>query len=423
MRILADEAAGGDMAKLDKMFEEGSLHTAKYLPLVLKRMKDDSDKMMEEYRKSLPYYRQQADRQKDLWLRSFTESGGEAGLNNFWQAWIQILEDSYEYAETFGRGFKAAARTFSGLALIPSEFARWQDGEKDSRNMFQSIFGDYERSELQEAIGNFKEAGDIIRSWGIDLRSDLPPKSFSEFVKNTIKEINGIVVGASNLSVAVTKKLDEGNRIERNAFSGVPFRTSEDEEILREAKRRINSRDSRTRSAGVAGIVANPKSEEELSSQLQEEVRKIYAERGIGQTLEKDGDRTLTGSDLFNFQSGVPILSPQGNPYSGEEVNYIVRLNALKTTMEGIMADASNLFVATGSQTKRPFRSDMFPSRETLPSSEGFGGVQKVEFLHTVRIDASLSTDEASERFAEIAREHFVSNVQGAMHNFNNVNQ
>lgn len=119
MRILAEQAAGGDMEKLEEMFDKGILYTEKYLPAVLKEMKRQSDTMMEEYWKSLPYMVNQASRQRDLWLREFTAGGGESGLTAFWNSWIQIQKDSIKFARGLGSLFDEVATEFSAAILLP----------------------------------------------------------------------------------------------------------------------------------------------------------------------------------------------------------------------------------------------------------------------------------------------------------------
>lgn len=157
MRMLGETAAGGDMAKLDEMFESGSLHTAKYLPLVLKKMKEESDKMMGEYWGTLPYYTAEAARQQELWMRSFAEHGGESGLNSFWEVWAQIIEQSRGTAEVFGRYFERVSKDFSGLILLPQELVRWTQGETDERNFFQSLFGDAPIEEINYQLSQFRD--------------------------------------------------------------------------------------------------------------------------------------------------------------------------------------------------------------------------------------------------------------------------
>ena len=124
MRILAETAAGGDMARLDKMFETGELHTATYLPAVLRRMKEESDGLMGHYRTTLPYWRSQSNNQGERWMRKFGEEGGESGISRFWQVMATIQRDSIDLAPKLARAFETVSWSFSNMLLLPSEFRR-----------------------------------------------------------------------------------------------------------------------------------------------------------------------------------------------------------------------------------------------------------------------------------------------------------
>lgn len=147
MRILGEEVAGGDMALLDKMFEKGEIETSKYLPIVLSRMKKESDKLMGAYYESLPYATAEASRQREKWMREFAEGGAEKGLLRFWEAWGAFVKESRTWAPQLGEIFGKISWEFSKLFLISNEFKRWAfRGETDIRNFFQQNFGNFDES-------------------------------------------------------------------------------------------------------------------------------------------------------------------------------------------------------------------------------------------------------------------------------------
>lgn len=207
MRILGEQAAGGDMAKLDKMFESGELITAKYLPMVLAQMKRESDKMMGEYWSSLPYLVNNAARQQELFMRKFAESGAESGLNRFWVVWGQIVEDSIGGAERLGRAFEAAAWKFSNALLIPQELFRWIDGETDERNVWQKMFGDAESNTMLQSVlrtvGDLKQAFDNANTAAMTFVESLDMSTndtFDMWLRGLIESFGVLVKLASQYS-------------------------------------------------------------------------------------------------------------------------------------------------------------------------------------------------------------------------------
>lgn len=204
------------MAKLDEMFESGSLHTAKYLPLVLKKMKEESDKMMGEYWGTLPYYTAEAARQQELWMRSFAEHGGESGLNAFWESWAQIVEQSRGSAEVFGRFFERISKDFSGLILLPQEFVRWTQGETDERNFFQSLFGAAPIEEISYQLSQFRDELSYIPEALSNLREsfegavEIFNKLSAPFGDNTSKVTASDATAAGVKSVGAVEWISDG---------------------------------------------------------------------------------------------------------------------------------------------------------------------------------------------------------------------
>ncbi len=192
MRILGEQAAGGDMAKLDKMFESGELVTSKYLPKVLAQMKRESDKMMGEYWSSLPYLVNNAARQQELFMRKFAESGAESGLNRFWVVWGQIVEDSIGSAEKLGRVFDNVAWKLTSALLVPQELIRWINGETDGRNFFQNWFGDASDhkplTDLMSQVERFKVNMNNIEFGGL-----ISIKSTLEDIEGILRLVNGLL--------------------------------------------------------------------------------------------------------------------------------------------------------------------------------------------------------------------------------------
>lgn len=159
MRILGEEVAGGDMALLDKMFDEGKIDTAKYLPIVLARMKKESDKLMGAYYESLPYATAEASRQREKWMREFAEGGAEKGILRFWEVWGAFVKESRSWAPQLGEIFGRVSWEFSRFFLMSNEFKRWAfRGETDPRNYFQKTFGDYEGSFFEASIEQMERA-------------------------------------------------------------------------------------------------------------------------------------------------------------------------------------------------------------------------------------------------------------------------
>lgn len=159
MRILSEEVAGGDMAVLDKMFEKGEIETSKYLPIVLARMKEESDKLMESYYKSLPYATAEASRQREKWMREFAEGGAEKGILRFWEVWGAFVKESRSWAPQLGEIFGRVSWEFSRFFLMYNEFKRWAfRGETDPRNYFQKTFGDYEGSFFEASVEQMERA-------------------------------------------------------------------------------------------------------------------------------------------------------------------------------------------------------------------------------------------------------------------------
>lgn len=216
MRILADQAAGGDMEKLEEMFDKGILYTEKYLPAVLAEMKRQSDGMMEEYWKSLPYMVNQANRQRDLWLREFTMGGGEKGLAAFWNSWIQIQKDSIRFAGDLGNIFEGIARKFSAAILVPGEFLKWMGGETNGRNLFVHMFGEAKDSEgaqlLLSVIEEISTLGDNLKQ----LSDILPIRS----IDSTLKEIKMILEVINSVLSVVNAPLTAINSVRQRGVFG-----------------------------------------------------------------------------------------------------------------------------------------------------------------------------------------------------------
>lgn len=164
MRILAEQAAGGDMARLDKMFETGELHTATYLPTVLRLMKEESDKLMPHYRTTLPYWQSQSKNQGERWMREFAEGGAESGITRFWHVMATIKRETIDLAPKLGKAFETISWGFSNMLLIPTEFRRWAyRGEEEISNFFQRTFGDFDLTQFKETQEALSRAKDTIK--------------------------------------------------------------------------------------------------------------------------------------------------------------------------------------------------------------------------------------------------------------------
>lgn len=150
------------MAKLDKMFETGELHTEKYLPAVLKEMKRQSDMMMPEYWKSLPYYISAARDEQERFMREFVEGGAETGIESFWIAWRQIVKDSRDEAEALGKIFSRVSREFAAAMIIPSDLKAWINGDMHPDNFWVMMFGDFTDSNVEGVVNNLSRIGASI---------------------------------------------------------------------------------------------------------------------------------------------------------------------------------------------------------------------------------------------------------------------
>lgn len=216
VRLMADAVTGGDTKALFKMMEAGQLDPNVHLPMMAEKMREKSAPMMETYRDSLPYLMGISREHQDEFLRKFNTFGGEAGFTTFWRVWQQMIEESLSSAESMGRYFEKAATLFSASLLVPQELVRWTEGETDEKNIWQSIFGDFDSNEDMQSIRaslasikkDFGELGEIL---GV-----LVPNNLTGMIRSTATELamlGKVVEGLFNIITPIVETFVKSDRL------------------------------------------------------------------------------------------------------------------------------------------------------------------------------------------------------------------
>lgn len=160
IRLAADVAAGGDTKKLFEMMEKGLLDPNTLIPAITKRMKEESDPIMESFWESLRYHQGLSQRTRQNFIKQFLKEGAEEGLTTWFKTLTYLMDDSTGNAATLGKAFKDLSYILSGVVLAGKELSEWLNGTIGKPNIWESMFGEADKATLlqrvREATTEFK---------------------------------------------------------------------------------------------------------------------------------------------------------------------------------------------------------------------------------------------------------------------------
>jgi len=143
--LLAEAVTGGStethIAKLDDMMKKGQVYTSKYLPLVFELLDRESKKLLPEYYKTIRYQRGQAATQRENYIKSMMDSGGERGVANFWATLADVTERVLPSAKMWGNITERGSHLVSAAMLVGPEFMEYLKGQAGEGNFMTMLFG------------------------------------------------------------------------------------------------------------------------------------------------------------------------------------------------------------------------------------------------------------------------------------------
>lgn len=165
--IMAEVAAGGDRAKLDKMMEMGELDAIKYLPMFFEALGKRAQPFIEDFYQTVEYHRRKAAKKNEDWLKRFMAAGATEGLTSIFDAFTQSVEASIPMADLLGDAFRRAGHLVAAALLVPKETLEWLTGKAHENNFMNALFGDVNATdipliiyEIQKTIDRLKESVD-----------------------------------------------------------------------------------------------------------------------------------------------------------------------------------------------------------------------------------------------------------------------
>lgn len=122
VRLMADVAAGGDMKKLNKMMKAGQLDPNIHLPLLFKKLDEESAPYMDKYFSGSRFAQGKMQKGAEDQLRVFSDNGGTQGFTNFFNTMSTLLKSSEPLIKGLAGAFENLTASMKPAADVFGQF-------------------------------------------------------------------------------------------------------------------------------------------------------------------------------------------------------------------------------------------------------------------------------------------------------------
>lgn len=130
VRLMADVAAGGDTKKLNEMMKKGQLDPNVHLPMLFKRLREESAPLLPKYFKTSVFAQGYMGKQAEDLLKAFSQNGGDSGFARIFKEIAESFKKLEPLTKSLGKAFdelsvalQAPIRLFGDLGPLVTDIS------------------------------------------------------------------------------------------------------------------------------------------------------------------------------------------------------------------------------------------------------------------------------------------------------------